>query len=132
MTKTRLLLADDHEAILEEMNLALGDEFEIVGVVHNGLDAITEVGRLDPDVLIIDISMPILNGIEAVSKLRTTNQRTKVVFLTVHDDVDFVDAAFSAGACAYVIKADITTDLIPAIRKAIQGRTYISPSISRF
>ena len=131
MSKTRVLLADDHIPILDEMHVTLGEEFEIVGVAHNGREAVTEARRLDPDVLVIDISMPILNGIEAASELRTTNQHTKIVFLTVHQDQDFVDAAFSAGACGYVIKEDVTTDLVPAIRQALQGNIYISPSLSR-
>jgi DNA-binding NarL/FixJ family response regulator len=130
MSKTRVLLADDHLSILEEMYRTLGDEFEIVGVVHNGRDAVTEVRRLDPDVLILDISMPILNGIEAADELYITNKRTKIVFLTVHQDQDFVDAAFSAGAYGYVIKEDVTTDLVPAIREALRGHIYISPSLS--
>lgn len=130
MSKTRVLLADDHPPILEEIHVTLGDEFEVVGVVHNGRDAIAEARRLAPDVLVIDISMPILNGIEAVSELRKTDQKIKVVFLTVHQDQDFVDAAFSAGACGYVIKEDVTTDLVPAIHEAVLGRIYISPSLS--
>ena len=130
MSKIRVLLADDHTPILEEIHVTLGDEDEIVGVVQNGRDAIAEARRLTPDVLVIDISMPILNGIEAVSELCKTDRRIKVVFLTVHQDQDFVDAAFSAGACGYVIKEDVTTDLVPAIREALQGHIYISPSLS--
>jgi CheY-like chemotaxis protein len=129
MEKLRVLLADDHEAILAQVRIVLGEEFNIVGAVNNGRDAIVEVQRLDPDVLVIDISMPILNGLQAVSQLRS-NRRTKVVFLTVHKDQDFVEAAFSAGASAYVVKADVTTDLVPAIRDALEGRRYISQSIT--
>jgi DNA-binding NarL/FixJ family response regulator len=129
MDKIRVLLADDHEAVLAKVRIVLGEDFNIVGAVNNGRDAILEVQRLDPDVLVIDISMPILNGLQAVSQLRS-NRRTKVVFLTVHEDQDFVEAAFSAGASAYVVKADVTTDLVPAIRDALEGRRYISPSIS--
>jgi DNA-binding NarL/FixJ family response regulator len=129
MEKLRVLLADDHEAILAQVRIVLGEEFNIVGAVNNGRDAIAEVQRLDPDVLVIDISMPILNGLQAVSQLRS-NRRTKVVFLTVHKDQDFVEAAFSAGASAYVVKADVTTDLVPAIRDALEGRRYISQSIT--
>jgi DNA-binding NarL/FixJ family response regulator len=129
MGKIRVLLADDHEAILDRVRAVLGEDFDIVGTVNNGRDAIVEVQRLDPDVLVIDISMPILNGLQTVSQLRS-NRRTKVVFLTVHKDHDFVEAAFSAGASAYVVKADVTTDLVPAIRDALEGCRYISPSIT--
>lgn len=109
--------------------MVLGEEFDIVGAVKNGCDAIHEVERLDPDVLVIDISMPVLDGLQAVSRLHTTNPRTKVVFLTVHEDLDFVAAALSAGANGYVTKALLTTDLVPAIREALEGRTFVSQSI---
>jgi CheY-like chemotaxis protein len=127
--RTRVLLADDNETILARVRNVLGEEFEIVGCVQNGRDAIAAVRRLDPDVLLIDISMPTLDGLQAVSRLGS-NLRTKVVFLTVHEDQDFVDAAFAAGASAYVAKSDVTTDLIPAIHEALEGRKYISKSIA--
>ena len=90
-----------------------------------------EVRRLGPDVLVIDISMPILDGLEAASRLRF-GQQPKIVFLTVHEGEDFVAAAFSVGASGYVIKSDVTTDLIPAIYDALEGRIYISKSIPRW
>ena len=129
--KIRVLLADDHESILDQVRLTLGEEFYVVGAVDNGQDAVDEVRRLDPDVLIIDISMPLLDGLQAVSQLRSINHRTKVVFLTVHEDQEFIDAAFSAGGSGYVTKADVTTDLVPAIHEALEGRTFISQSVSR-
>jgi DNA-binding NarL/FixJ family response regulator len=131
MGKIRVLLADDHEVVLARVRGVLGEDFDILAAVNNGQDAIREVQRLDPDVLVIDISMPILDGLEAVSRLRATNPRTKVVFLTVHEDQDFVAAAFSAGAFGYVTKSDVTTDLIPVIREALQRRRYVSHSIER-
>jgi len=127
--KIRILLADDHESVIERACLLLGDDFEIVGTVSNGRDAISEVENLDPDVLVIDISMPILNGLQAVSLLRLAQKRTKVVFLTVHDDQDYVTAAFAAGASGYVTKPNLTSDLIPAIQAAAEGRTYVSASV---
>jgi DNA-binding NarL/FixJ family response regulator len=129
MRKIRVLLADDHLAVLERVRGILGVDFDIVGAVNNGRDALAEAERLDPDVLVIDISMPILNGLEAADCLRAKNHRTKVVFLTVHADPDFVAAAISAGASGYVTKSDVTTDLVPAIREALAGRIYISKSI---
>jgi DNA-binding NarL/FixJ family response regulator len=127
--KARVLLADDHEAILNGARSVLDGEFEIVGAVKNGRDAVLEVQRLDPDVLVIDISMPVLNGLQAVSLLGP-NLRTKVVFLTLHADQAFVAAAFSAGASAYVLKHDLVTDLPLAIREALQGRRFTSRSIA--
>ena len=100
-----------------------------IGTVGIGRDAITEVGRLDPDVLVIDISMPVLDGLQAVSRLHRKGCRTKVVFLTVHEDQDYVDAAMAAGASGYVTKSRIKSDLVPAIREALSGHTYISKSI---
>ena len=130
MGKIRVLLADDHETILSRVGIVLGEEFDIVGAVKNGRDAVVEARRLDPDVLVIDISMPILDGLQAVAQLRTTNCRIKVIFLAVHEDQDFVAAAFSAGASGYVTKSHLTTDLVPAIREALEGRTYVSQSIA--
>lgn len=129
MSKFRVLLADDHETILAQVRSVLSKEFDVVGVVTNGQDAVKEVQRLDPDVLVIDISMPILNGLQAVSQLQSRKCRTKVVFLTVHEDQDFVNAAFSVGASGYVTKSHISTDLVPAIREALEGRTYSSQSV---
>lgn len=128
MSKVRVLLADDHEGILTWVRTVLNEEFEVVGAVRNGRDAVDEVQRLDPDVLVIDISLPVLDGLRAASQL-CSNCRTKVVFLTLYGSGDFVAAAFSAGASAYVLKSELTTDLVPAIREALQGRTYISASI---
>lgn len=129
MNRIRILLADDHQAMLDNVRILLGDDFEIVGTVNNGRDAVSETKRLDPDVLVIDISMPILDGLSAASELQSINARTKVVFLTVHADEDFVAAAFLSGASGYVAKADVATDLVSAIREVLEGRRYISPSI---
>jgi DNA-binding NarL/FixJ family response regulator len=129
MDKIRVLLADDHEAILEQIRAVLGQEFEIVGTVKNGQDAFLETQRLDPDVLVIDISMPVIDGLQAARQLQSKKPRTKVVFLTVHEDEDFVNAAFASGASAYVTKPRITTDLVSAIRDALAGRRYVSESI---
>jgi DNA-binding NarL/FixJ family response regulator len=129
MGKIRVLLADDHEAILEQIRAVLGQEFEIVGTVKNGQDAFLETQRLDPDVLVIDISMPVIDGLQAARQLQSKKLRTTVVFLTVHEDEDFVNAAFAAGASAYVTKPRITTDLVSAIRDALAGRRYVSESI---
>jgi DNA-binding NarL/FixJ family response regulator len=130
MDKVRVLLADDHETVLAQVRGILDEDFDVVGAVNNGRDAIVAVQHLDPDVMVIDISMPVLNGLEAVSQLRSTDYRTKVVFLTVHEDQDFVAAALSAGASGYVTKSRVTTDLIPAILEVLKGHMYISQSTS--
>jgi DNA-binding NarL/FixJ family response regulator len=128
MSKARVLLADDHEATLEQTRNVLNGEFEVVGAVRNGRDAVAEVRRLDPDVLVIDIAVPILDGLHAASLLGA-DCRTKVVFLTLYRENAFVSAAFSVGASAFVVKSDLLTDLVPAIREALERRKYTSQSI---
>jgi DNA-binding NarL/FixJ family response regulator len=129
MGKIRVLLADDHETVLARIRSLLCKDFEVVGTVDNGRDAVAEVRRLDPDVLVIDISMPVMDGLQAASQLHRRSCRTKVVFLTVHEDRDYVDAALAVGASGYVTKSHVTSDLVPAIREAIVGHTYVSKSI---
>lgn len=131
MAKIRVLLADDHETIQQRVKAVLaGGNFEIVASVKNGRDAVVETQRLDPDVLVIDISMPEMDGLQAARQMQSRKLRTKIVFLTVHEDEDFVTAAFAAGASAYVTKARVTTDLLPAIHDALEGHKYVSASIS--
>jgi DNA-binding NarL/FixJ family response regulator len=127
----RVLLADDHESVLQRVQ-ALLHEFDVVGAVCNGREAVAEVQRLDPDVLVIDISMPVLNGLAAASQLRSMHCRTRIVFLTIHEDKDFAAAAFSAGASGYVVKSRMGSDLVPAIHAVMQGHRYISKSIPNF
>ena len=126
MPKIRVLLADDHEAILEQVRLQLGEDFDIVGSVGNGRDAVDAVLRLQPDVLVTDISMPVLDGLQAARRLRSSNCGTKIVFLTIHTDPDFVAAALSTGAFGYVTKPRLSTDLIPAIQQAFEGHVFVS------
>ena len=131
MSKARVLLADDHQAMLAKVRRELGDEFEIVATVENGEEAVEAVGRLDPDVLVIDISMPVLNGLEAASRLHAKSCRTKIVFLTIHADSDYIAAALSSGASGYVIKNRLSTDLVPAIREVLQGHTFVSETLNK-
>ena len=129
MPKIRVLLADDHAAILDQVRLQLGEDFDIVGSVGNGRDAVDAALRLNPDVLVTDISMPILDGLQAARHLRTASCGTKIVFLTIHTDPDFVAAALSTGAFGYVTKPHLSTDLIPAIREALEGHVFVSRAI---
>ncbi len=129
MALVRVLLADDHGDFLRKVRGELSTEFEIVDTAANGEEAIDAVRRLDPDVLVIDISMPILDGLQAAARLRDGHCRTKVVFLTIHEQSDFVSAAFAAGASGYVSKRHLGSDLVPAIREVLQGHTFISPTL---
>jgi len=130
MSKIRIVLADDHVTILSRVPSILGEDFEVVGTVSIGRDAVTEVGRLDPDVLVIDISMPVLDGLQAASQLLRRPCRTKIVLLTVHEDQDYVDTALTLGASGYVAKLRMSSDLVPAIREVLLGNTYVSGSIA--
>jgi len=122
----RVLLADDLPEVHEKLIQLLRHDFEIVGSAYDGEQAMEAAKTHNPDLLILDISMPLLNGIQVASRLRETNCKAKVIFLTVHEDPDYVEAAFSVGALGYILKARFTSDLIPAIREALQGRRFNS------
>ena len=126
-----MVLADDHLALVESVRRVLADKFEVLRVAENGSDAVHAVLTLDPDILVIDISMPVLDGLQAARQLKKANCRTKIVFLTSHEGQDFAAAALSAGAIGYVTKARLDTDLIPAILSAMQGHAFISKSTTR-
>jgi DNA-binding NarL/FixJ family response regulator len=126
MAKIRVVLADDHIPIMVQIREVLGDQFEVLGSFVNGSQAVDATLRMDPDALILDVSMPVLNGIEAARQLQAANCRARIVFLSMHDDPDFISAAFLAGACGYVIKSRLSTDLVPAIREAMSGRRFVS------
>ena len=126
MAKIRLVLADDHQQMIAMVRQTLGEEFEVVGAVEDGKQAVDAVLTLNPDVLVIDISMPVLNGLQAAKQLRMADCRAKIIFLTIYEGRDFLDAAFSAGASGYVNKGRLSTDLIPAIHEAMLGRIFIS------
>lgn len=131
MSKIRVLLADDSETVLAELRGELAKEFDIVGTVANGQEAIEAVRRLDPDVLVLDIAMPVLNGIKASAVIRKNNPRTRILFLTIHEQAEYISAAFSAGACGYVTKRRLASDLARAIREVFQGYTFLSPSLTK-
>jgi len=119
-----VLLADDNDELLAEIRQLLGDEFEIIGTVTNGQDAVEAVLRFDPDVVVLDMAMPILDGIQAASRIRESNARTKTLFLTIQENVEYVSAAFAAGASGYVTKRSLLSDLARAIREVAEGHTF--------
>jgi DNA-binding NarL/FixJ family response regulator len=125
----RVLLADDHPKMLEQIAQLLACESEIVGAVENGEQLIAAALILDPDVIVLDISMPVLNGIEAARHLQNSRSRAKVIFLTMLEDEAFVAAAVLVGALGYVLKHRISIDLIPAIRKVLQDQVFVSPPL---
>jgi DNA-binding NarL/FixJ family response regulator len=130
MAKTRVLLADDHKIILGGLKGLLESEFELVGTVEDGKALVSETVRLRPDVIVVDISMPKLNGIEAFREIRKFAPGIKAVFLTMHHDVTYAAKAFDSGASAYVLKHSAPMELVTAIREAMNGRTYVTPMIA--
>ena len=130
LSKIRVLLADDHGDMLDTVALLLVSEFDVVGTVTNGKALLSAAERLKPDVVIVDISMPILNGIEAVRRLKESGSQARVVFLTVHESPEYVHAALATGALGYVVKPRLGVDLGAAINAVHAGRSYLSPSIA--
>jgi DNA-binding NarL/FixJ family response regulator len=122
----RILLADDHRRLLELIRGFLEPTYDVVGCVEDGESLVEAAGNLQPDVIVTDISMPKLDGIEAANRLRESGS-SKIVFLTVHAGPDFAQAALKTGALAYVSKLRINTDLLIAIREALAGHIFVSP-----
>jgi DNA-binding NarL/FixJ family response regulator len=129
MTKIRVFLADDHPEILDKLADILERTYDIVDTARDGRTAMNEVMQKCPDVLLLDISMPMMSGIEAAENLIRMNTKTKIIFLTIHEDPDFVRVALATGAAGYVVKSRMATDLLPAIREALAGHRFISPCI---
>ena len=127
----RVLLADDHEEFRAVVVRHLEPHVEVVRTVDNGEALLQEAVRLEPDVIVLDISMPVLNGIETARKLRAMGFPGRVVFLTVQTDVAYVDVALETGALGYVLKSELASDLLPCLREALVGRSFVSPAIAR-
>lgn len=130
MTRPRVLIADDHKIVTDGLKRLLESDFDIAGTVENGRELLTAVERLRPDVIVVDISMPLLNGIEAVKQIKRANKQIKVVFLTMHPDVSYALKAFEAGASGYVLKHSASDELVTAINEALGGRTYVTSLIA--
>lgn len=129
MERVRVFLADDHEAMRDFVARLLATEFEVVGTATDGRQAVEAVKRLRPHVLILDITMPVMNGIEAARELKEAAVSSKIVFLTVHDDPEFAKEALKVGALGYVTKPCLASDLIVAVKEAHAGRTYLSAPV---
>src|SRR6516162_6431247 len=130
MKKPRVLLADDHRVVAEGLRGLLDPYFDVVGIVADGRELLSAVKNLDPDAVVMDISMPSLNGIEAARKLRSDNCRSKVIFLTMHGEVSYAALGLDAGASGFVLKHSASSELITAIQEALKGGTYITPQIA--
>ena len=130
MEKPRVLIADDHRIVLEGLRSLLQSEYEIVGEVEDGRTLVAEAERLRPELVVADISMPNLNGIDAARQIQKIDARIRIVFLTMHADVTYAAGAFEAGASGFVLKHSASQELIMALRKAMKGQTYVTPMIA--
>jgi DNA-binding NarL/FixJ family response regulator len=127
MTRARILVADDHPSMLTRVVHLLSNDYDIVGEAADGIAAVEAYQRLKPDLCVFDISMPEMTGFEAARRLQQLGCTARIVFLTVHEDPAFVEAAREVGANAYVVKRRIATDLVPAIRRVLAGLTQFPP-----
>ena len=131
MSRPRVLLADDHRMVAEGLKALLPEEFELVGVVEDGRAMIEAAEKLRPQVIVADISMPTLNGFEAMAQLRKSHPNIKVVFLTMHNSAAYARRALAAGASGFVVKHAAPEELVLAIHAALNGKTFITPSLTK-
>jgi DNA-binding NarL/FixJ family response regulator len=130
MSRTRVLLADDHTIFLDALAKLLEPEFEVVGTVTDGRALVLRAPDLRPDVVVLDIGMPLLNGLDAGQQIKALRPETKLIFLTQNQDANLAAEAFRQKASGYLLKNSAATELITAIREAMKGRTYVSPLIA--
>ena len=131
MALPRVLLADDHTIVADGLRSLLAEHFDLVGTVRDGVALVEAAGRLQPDVIVSDICMPVLSGLDALRRLNKETPRLRMIFLTVHADPDLAAEAFRAGAAGYLAKHSAGDELINAIHEVLRGRFYLSPLITR-
>jgi DNA-binding NarL/FixJ family response regulator len=129
--RCRILLADDHAVVRQGLQALLKQDFDIVGAVRDGRALVREAERLEPDLVLIDISMPMLNGIEATLQLRQRSPRIKIVVLTMHADVTFATEVLQAGASAYLLKNAPVEEIKIAIQRVLRGEKYVTPQFAK-
>ena len=127
--RVRILVADDHRAMLETLVGMLSSDFDIVAAVGDGLAAVTQAEHLEPDLLVLDIAMPGLNGIAAAAQLKRRGSTAKVVFVTNMRDREFIQDSLTLGQVGFVIKDRLVADLLPAVRDVLAGKSFVSPSV---
>jgi DNA-binding NarL/FixJ family response regulator len=128
--RPRVLIADDHRLVAEALKSLLAPHYDLVGVVEDGRALVDAARTLEPDVIVADVTMPHLNGIDALIQLRKGGNRVPVVFLTMHRDASFARRALDAGASGFVLKHSAPAELVSAIRAALEGKTYLTPQLT--
>ena len=128
-TRTRVLLADDHSLVAEALRVLLDKNFDVIGVVADGRALLTEAPKLKPDIVVLDIGMPSLNGLDAAVRLKTLLPTVKLVFLTMKDDPNLAAAALDLGAVGYVLKHSAASELVKAMSEVMRGKSYVSSKV---
>jgi DNA-binding NarL/FixJ family response regulator len=131
MKRTKILIADDHCLVIDGLRGLLEPEYEVVGSVNDGRAVLPNVQNLKPDVIIIDISMPLLNGLDCARQLREAGCTAKILILTMHPDATLAQEALAAGASGYLLKSSPGSELKGALKEILRGRTYLSPAVTR-
>jgi DNA-binding NarL/FixJ family response regulator len=131
MPRYRLILGDDHNLIIEGLRSVLSAEFDVIGVANDGRELVRQVERLKPDAVLLDISMPLLNGVEAARQIKKIAPRIKLLFVTQRPDREYVQMALQAGASGYVLKQAAASEVVGALREVFAGRFYLSPLLRR-
>ena len=129
MLRARVLLGDDHALVVEAFRKILEPEFEVVGVAADGAALVSEAIRLKPDAVLVDISMPLVNGLEAARRIKRELPETKILFLTMHSDRSYLRDAMKLGASGYILKRAAGSDLVTAVRAVLRGKTYVAPEL---
>jgi len=130
MTRARIVMADDHRIVAEGLRSLLEPAYELVEIVEDGRGLVEAAQRLQPDVIVADITMPILNGLDAVEEIRRLGCQAKVIFMTMHKDALYAARAMRSGASGFVLKHSASAELLTAIHEALAGRTYVTPAIA--
>ena len=129
MKRLRVLVADDHKAMLDNLVRMLSSEFDVVAAVGDGESVVAEAARVNPDLLVLDVSMPVMGGIAAADRLKSTGSTAKVVFVTMHHDREFVQESSVLGVVGFVVKDRLVSDLMPAIHSVLAGQPFVSASV---
>jgi DNA-binding NarL/FixJ family response regulator len=130
-SRPRILIADDHNLVGELCKRLLEPDFEVVGVVGDGRSLVQAAGKLRPDVIVLDVAMPILNGLDAGQRVKETLPTVKLVYLTMNPDVDVAAEAFARGASGYLLKTCAASEMATAVREVLKGKTYVSRALSQ-